>query len=302
MVTPAIWIKAARPRTLPLALSGVLMGCGIALAFGAFRLDVSLMAVITATLIQIFSNLANDYGDSLRKTDNEYRLGPPRTVQSGEIGKRQMERGMALVGGLSFFSGLGLLRVALGSSWIAFAVFLLLGILCLVSAYFYTGGRRAYGYAGFGDAFVFVFFGLVAVAGSFFLNAGFLAPSVLLPSASIGLFSSGVLNLNNMRDMDNDRNCGKLTLPVRLGLRASLLYHALLIALGWIAATAFTAIQWSGPWQGLYAAALPLFLLDLARIRRTRNPRDLDPFLKRLALSTLAFTLLFCMGSVVAKA
>lgn len=296
------WIRAARLRTLPLALSGVIMGCGLALFHQAFQLSVSLLAVVTATLIQVFSNFANDYGDGLKQTDNRYRLGPARAVQSGEIGKRELERGMAVVAGLSFVFGVWLVHEAVWeTSRIAFAGFVLIGVFSLVAAYFYTAGRRAYGYIGLGDLFVFIFFGLVPVAGVFFLNTGALPPDVFLPAVSMGLFSTGVLNLNNMRDVDNDRNSGKLTLPVRLGPGKARVYHALLIGCGWIAACAFTAIHWHSLWQWLFLAALPLFLRDLQRVHRIRRAGDLDPLLKRLALSILAFTVLFCAGLLIAN-
>lgn len=302
MASATSWIRAARLRTLPLALSGIFMGCGLALFSQAFQLSVSVLAVITATLIQIFSNFANDYGDSLRHTDNKHRLGPTRTVQSGEIGKEEIEVGMAVVGGLCLFFGVWLVHDAVWHiSKAAFAGFILVGVLSLVAAYFYTAGKRAYGYVGLGDLFVLVFFGLVPVAGVFFLNTGYLAWEVFLPALSIGLFSTGVLNLNNMRDADNDRNSGKLTLPVRMGPSPSRVYHSLLIGCGWLAALAFTASHLHSHWQWLFLATLPLFARDLFRVIRVRRARELDPFLKRLALSTLAFTLLFCVGLLMAR-
>ena len=297
MATVTSWIKAARPRTLPLAFSGVLMGNGLALFYEALQVSVAVLAIVTATLIQMFSNFANDYGDSLRHTDNQHRLGPTRTVQSGEVAQREIELGMVVVGGLSFFFGIWLVYAAVwDSSKIAFAGFMVLGVLSLAAAYCYTAGKRAYGYIGLGDLFVLVFFGPVPVMGTFFLNSGFLPLEIFLPAISIGFFSSGVLNLNNMRDMENDRNSGKYTLPVRMGLGKSRVYHCLLIIGGWIMTCFFTAIHLQSYWQWLFAATLPLFLMDLIRVHLINSASDLDPFLKRLAISTLAFTLLFCVG------
>jgi 1,4-dihydroxy-2-naphthoate octaprenyltransferase len=300
MATPKSWIKAARPRTLPLALSGIIMGCGLAWYFGSIHILVSTLAIITATLIQIFSNFANDYGDSQRGTDNQFRIGPTRTLQSGEISKKEMINGMFVVGGLSFIFGIGL--VYLGTwhhSKIIFLSFIGFGILSLLAAYFYTAGKKSYGYIGLGDLFVFLFFGLLPVAGVFYLNTNFLPSSIFLPAISIGFFSTGVLNLNNMRDIKNDRNSGKITLPVRMGQKKSRIYHILLILGGWIAALLYVTNQHKSLWQWLFILVLPFFINDLRQITQIKNDKELDPFLKRLALSTLAFTLLFCAGLII---
>ncbi len=300
MATTKSWIKAARPRTLPLALSGIIMGCGLAWFYGVIQWMVSVLAILTATLIQVFSNFANDYGDSQRGTDNHLRLGPTRTMQSGEISKKEMETGMIIVGSLSFLFGIAL--VYLGTwhrSKTAFFSFIGFGILSLLAAYFYTAGKKSYGYIGLGDLFVFLFFGLLPVAGVFYLNANFLPPSIFLPAVSIGLFSTGVLNLNNMRDIENDRNSGKITIPVRIEQNYSRLYHVILILVGWITALLYVANEHNSVWQWLFILVFPLFLLDLSKIVRIQNDKELDPFLKRLALSTLAFTLLFCAGLII---
>ncbi len=294
------WINAARPRTLPLALSGIFMGCGLAWFYGAINATVSVLAIVTATLIQVFSNFANDYGDSQKGTDNQFRLGPTRTVQSGEISHIEMETGMIVVGGLSFLTGI--LLVFLGTwhiSKIAFFTFIGFGILSLIAAYFYTAGKKSYGYIGLGDLFVFLFFGLLPVPGVFYLNAGFLPAEIFLLAVTIGLFSTGVLNLNNMRDIVNDRNSGKITIPVRMGAQKARFYHLSMILGGWIFALVFTLKYFQSIWQLLFLVTLPFFVLDLWKIFRIQNEKELDPFLKRLALSTLAFTLLFCFGFII---
>lgn len=300
MATAKSWIKAARLRTLPLALSGIIMGCGLAWFYGTIHAPVSVLAIITAICIQIFSNFANDYGDSRKGTDNLYRIGPSRTVQTGEITLKEMEKGMIFVGGLSLFFGSWLVYVA---TWhISPAVFLRfigLGVLSLLAAWFYTSGKHAYGYVGLGDLAVFLFFGLLPVAGAFFLNAGFLKPAVLLPAGTMGLFSAGVLNLNNMRDIGNDGRSGKITLPVRMGERISRVYHLVLVLCGWIAVVVYTYEEQRSPWQWLFLLVFPLFVNDLVKVYKIRDAAGLDPFLKRLALSTLAFTILFCMGLVL---
>jgi 1,4-dihydroxy-2-naphthoate octaprenyltransferase len=300
MATTKSWIKAARPRTLPLALSGIIMGCGLAWFYGAIDATVSVLAIVTATLIQVFSNFANDYGDSQRGTDNEFRLGPTRTVQSGEISKKEMETGMLVIGSLSFLTGLWLVYAGTWyHSKAAFFGFTGLGILSLIAAYFYTAGKKSYGYIGLGDLFVFLFFGLLPVTGVFYLNAGKLPTSVFLPALTIGFFSTGVLNLNNTRDIENDRNSGKITIPVRLGAQNSRLYHSFLITGGWVTAIFYTALHFQSYWQLIYLATLPFFIVDLLKIFHIQNNKELDPFLKWLALSALAFTLLFCIGLLI---
>ncbi len=301
MATAKSWIKAARPRTLPLALSGILTGCGLAWFYGAIQPGVSVLAIVTATFIQIFSNFANDYGDSRKGTDNDFRVGPARTIQAGEITLQEMEKGMTVTGGLSLFFGIWLVYAA---TWhlspLIFASFIGLGLLSLLAAYFYTSGKHAYGYVGLGDLAVFLFFGLLPVAGAFYLNTGFPETAVILPALSIGLFSTGVLNLNNMRDAANDLQSGKITLPVRMGVPASRVYHAALIAWGWITAILFTLYEQESAWQWLFVLTLPLFLVDVIKVYRIREAPKLDPFLKRLSLFTLAFTILFCLGLILA--
>ncbi len=300
MATPKSWIKAARLRTLPLALSGILMGSALAAFFHAFNFVVFVLAVVTATLIQVFSNFANDYGDFQKGTDNHQRLGPTRTMQGGEITVGEMKTGMIAVGGLSFV--LGILLVFLGTwqhSPLAFFVFIGLGILSLLAAYFYTAGKRSYGYVGLGDLSVFLFFGLLPVIGVFYLLANKIESAIVLPAISIGAFSTGVLNLNNMRDVENDKQSGKITLAVKLGHKASRIYHTLLIITGALGTIIFTFQYQKSPWQWLFLLVIPAFFVDLLKIFRIKNNRLLDPFLKRLALQTLAFTLLFSIGLII---
>ena len=300
MATPKSWIKAARLRTLPLALSGILMGSALAAFFHAFNFVVFVLAVVTATLIQVFSNFANDYGDFQKGTDNHQRLGPTRTMQGGEITVGEMKTGMIAVGGLSFV--LGILLVFLGTwqhSPLTFFVFIGLGILSLLAAYFYTAGKRSYGYVGLGDLSVFLFFGLLPVIGVFYLLANKIESAIVLPAISIGAFSTGVLNLNNMRDVENDKQSGKITLAVKLGHKASRIYHTLLIITGALGTIVFTFQYQKSPWQWLFLLVIPVFLVDLLKIFRIKEIRLLDPFLKRLALQTLAFTLLFSIGLII---
>ncbi|HAH25007.1 MAG TPA: 1,4-dihydroxy-2-naphthoate octaprenyltransferase [Prolixibacteraceae bacterium] len=300
MATLKSWIKAARLRTLPLAMSGILMGAALSYFDKGFNSKVTILAIVTALFIQIFSNFANDYGDSQKGTDNQHRVGPQRTVQSGEITSSQMKVGMVVLIVLSLVSGIWLIAEGTkGLDLTAFLIFLAFGIVALIAAYRYTAGSNPYGYAGLGDVAVFLFFGILPVAGTYFLNTHQLHPEVFLPAVSIGLFSTGVLNLNNMRDIENDRNSGKKTVVVRMGSANSRIYHTSLIVLGWLAAVWFIALRMQSVYQILFIVTLPLFIIDLVRINRIQEPRLLDPFLKKLSIATLLFTLLFGIGILI---
>ncbi len=291
------WIKAARLRTLPLAMSGILMGAALSYLDGGFNQIVTILAVVTALFIQIFSNFANDYGDSQQGTDNQHRVGPKRTVQSGEISPTQMKIGMVVLIVLSLTSGIWLVEEGTkGLNLTMFLLFLAFGIVALIAAYRYTAGSNPYGYAGFGDVAVFLFFGLLPVIGTYFLNAHRITPELFLPAISIGLFSTGVLNLNNMRDIENDRNSGKHTVVVRMGSSKAKIYHSLLILSGMLASVIFTLIQGKSAFQWLFLLAFPLFIRDLIQINQIVEPRNFDPFLKKLSLATLLFTVLFGLG------
>lgn len=301
MASVKSWIKAARLRTLPLAMSGILMGSALAYFDGGFQTKITVLAIVTALFIQIFSNFANDYGDSQKGTDNQYRVGPKRTVQSGEISPKEMKVGMVTLILLSLAAGIWL--VAEGTKELdrtTFLLFLAFGIIALVAAYRYTAGSNPYGYAGFGDVAVFLFFGILPVVGTYFLNVHQINSEIFLPAVSIGLFSTGVLNLNNMRDIENDRNSGKKTVVVRMGSAKSRLYHTSLIILGWLSAIMFVAFRFQSIYQVLFLLAIPLFIRDLVKINQIQEPRQLDPFLKKLSVATLLFTLLFGIGIILA--
>lgn len=301
MATPNSWIKAARLRTLPLALSGILMGAALAYFDGGFNSTVSILAIVTALFIQIFSNFANDYGDSQKGTDNQHRVGPQRTVQSGEITPEQMKFGMVILIMLSLIAGIWLIAEGTrGLDRTTFLMFLAFGIVALIAAYRYTAGSNPYGYAGLGDVAVFLFFGILPVAGTYFLNTHQLNTDIFLPAISIGLFSTGVLNLNNMRDIENDRNSGKNTVVVRIGSAKSRIYHTSLILIGWLTAIVFVVLRFQSIYQALFILTLPLFINDLVKINQIREPRQLDPFLKKLSIATLLFTLLLGIGIVLA--
>ena len=292
----ADWIEAMRPRTLPLALSGIIAGSFIALSEHKYKWIVIIMSTITAVFLQILSNLANDYGDAIKGTDNEKRVGPVRTVQSGRITPKQMKNATILFSAFSLVSGLILLYVAFGDKLWLTLIFLLLGIAAIAAAIKYTMGEHAYGYKGWGDLFVFLFFGLLGVIGTWFLNTMYWRFDILLPAAALGFLSTGVLNLNNMRDMDNDLASGKRSIAAKFGYPKARIYHALLIFLGFLLATIYVFINYQNVWNFLFLLSLPIFAKDLFTIFKTRDHSLLDPFLKKLALSTLLFSVLFGVG------
>jgi 1,4-dihydroxy-2-naphthoate octaprenyltransferase len=289
------WIQAFRLRTLALALSSIAMGAFLAVFFGGFKWDISLLAALTTIFLQILSNLANDYGDAQKGTDNQDRIGPERAIQSGKISISAMRSAIIIFTGLSLISGIVLISNGLSGLDLEFVLlFFVLGISAIAAAILYTIGSKAYGYLGLGDLFVFLFFGLLAVIGTFFLNTQFLRWDIWLPAASLGFFSTGVLNLNNLRDIENDSNSGKITIAVRLGINGAKNYHILLIVLGIFSALLFDIMNLRN-WVSLLwlIPIIPLFAVDLFKIYKIEDLKLLDPFLKKLALKTLMFVLLY---------
>ncbi|NNE27228.1 MAG: 1,4-dihydroxy-2-naphthoate polyprenyltransferase [Saprospiraceae bacterium] len=286
------WIEAIRLRTLPLAIASIGMGGILAYADGGFKLRVLLLCISTTVTLQILSNLANDYGDSVHGADSVDREGPLRVVQQGAISKNAMRIAIILTAILSLISGIFLLQEsALNTS--VFWMFLALGILAIAAAVLYTNGYRPYGYEGFGDISVFLFFGILAVGGTYYLQTGKIDPLILLPATSIGCFTVAVLNVNNIRDIESDKAAGKYSIPVRLGRARAVIYHGLLLFTGMISAFVFQWIK-GAPLPGyLFLLTIPLFVQNFIAVKSKLKASALDPYLKRLALSTLAFVVLF---------
>jgi 1,4-dihydroxy-2-naphthoate octaprenyltransferase len=295
------WLHAFRLRTLPLAVSSIIVGSALAVPYSrisaerTFRLEVLLLALLTAILLQILSNLANDLGDHLHGTDNAARVGPQRAVQSGSIPPAAMKRAMLLCGTLAFASGVALIVSALGIRLMTL-VFLLVGLLAIGAAVKYTFGRNPYGYAGLGDVSVFLFFGIVGVMGTHYLHARTIDWMHLLPAAGFGLLSAGVLNVNNMRDIRNDKASGKITLAVRLGPDAAKSYHGFLIIGGLTCLMLFTALNFRGMPQWGFLVTTSVLASHLRVVLRNHDPAALDPELKRLALATFATAIAFAVG------
>ena len=300
MSTFSVWVSAARPRTLPLALASIGMGSFLAATQGRFDGRICLLCCLTTILLQILSNLANDYGDSVHGADGADREGPPRAVQSGQISSGRMRYAMGLLGLLSFLSGLLLLRVALvDAPPQAFLSFLGLGLLSILAAVTYTVGKKPYGYAGLGDASVIIIFGWVGVMGTFYLYTHQFDPALILPATSCGLFAAAVLNVNNIRDIESDRRAGKQSVPVRLGRPKAVVYHWLLLATGMACAVAYVLLNFQNPFQFLFLLSFPLLFRNGLAIARKTKPAELDPYLKQMALATLLFVLGFGIGQLI---
>ncbi|MFK5856919.1 MAG: 1,4-dihydroxy-2-naphthoate polyprenyltransferase [Bacteroidota bacterium] len=293
------WISAFRLRTLPLALSSILMGSFLAIASHRYNWLVIILSLVTTLLLQILSNLANDYGDGMKGTDNSERLGPLRAIQSGDISPKQMRTGIGVFVLLSLISGIWLIIESLGTDLYLGLIFFVFGIAAIAAAIKYTMGKSSYGYSGFGDLFVFIFFGLLAVFGTYFLNTHSINWGILLPATSMGLFSTGVLHLNNMRDMKNDADSGKNTMALRLGYKYAKLYYYIMISFAMVFAVIFVLLNYHSPLQFLFIISFIFMIKDLLDINKITNKSLLDPYLKRLALQTLLFTILFGLGMLI---
>ncbi len=289
------WLQAFRLRTLPLALSSILMGAFLAGSVGSFQWSIFLLCVFTTVLLQILSNLANDYGDSIHGADHSERKGPLRAVQSGAISAQQMKSAITLFVLLSLASGISLLLVSFGLNWGALLFFLGLGLLSIAAAIAYTVGKKPYGYAGLGDFSVLIFFGLVGVMGSFYLFNKSITWLQILPALSCGFFSIAVLNINNIRDIESDQKAGKFSIPVRIGRKKAVIYHWILLGSGVAASIAFMALTYQSSFQFLFCIAIILFLRNGLAVSQ-KPSEDLDPYLKQMALSTLLFVVLFGVG------
>lgn len=293
------WIKAFRLRTLPLAFSCIGMGSFLAAAAGAFRWEVFGLCVLTTLFLQILSNLANDYGDSVSGVDGEHRSGPSRTVQDGLISRQEMKKSLYLFSVLSFVSGISLLIVALGSNWQIIAAFVLIGLAAIYAAIKYTSGKNPYGYVGLGDLSVFIFFGLVGVSGAFFLYTLSFDASILLPASTCGLFAVAVLNLNNIRDIKSDEIAGKRSIPVRLGRERAIYYHWFLLITGFLLSVVYVYLNYKSPIQFAILLILPLLFVNGKAVLTKKEAMALDPYLKQMAISTLLFVIIFGLSNTL---
>jgi len=294
------FIKAARLRTLPLSVSGIILGTFLAAEQDMFNLYICILAFITTIGFQILSNFANDYGDGVKGTDNDNRIGPKRALQSGAISPKQMLNGIKITGFVTFLVAVFLIYISFGTTHLNyFVLFLVLGIASIVAAIKYTMGENPFGYNGYGDIFVFLFFGWLSVLGSYFLYTKQLDYTLLLPATSLGLLSAGVLNLNNMRDRISDAASNKRTLVVKMGAKYAKYYHYWLLVLAFISAIMYELIHFKSYSQLLFLMAFMPIFKHLAVVYKNNDPKLLDPELKKLALSTFLFAFLFGLGHLL---
>jgi len=301
------WIKAARLRTLPLSLSGIIMGAFIAKwrlygEGGTWDWKIFALALVVTLLYQVLSNYANDYGDGVKGTDAKRASeAEARAVASGKITAKQMKNAVILFSVLSFIATVALLYVAFIPNYMKeFYIFIGLGVASILAAIGYTVGKKPYGYMGLGDIFVFIFFGLVSVCGSYFLFTKSFSWDMLLPGTAIGMMSMAVLNLNNMRDIESDKLSGKNSFALRIGFKNAMIYEMVLLQLPLILILMFLAVNGFFQTQNYYVFIVMILMLPLMKLRRqimaVKNPRELDPFLKQVGIMTFVMAVLTAFG------
>jgi 1,4-dihydroxy-2-naphthoate octaprenyltransferase len=284
------WIQAARLRTLPLSISGILVGSAYAYYQHTFEWIIFVLALCTTLSFQILSNFANDYGDGIKGTDAN-RIGEKRLVASGEITSAQMKKAIIINSVIAFVLAVALIYFAFGQQNFVYSfTFLVLGMASIAAAIKYTVGNNAYGYSGFGDVFVFIFFGLVAVVGSNFLYSQSIDIKLFLPATAIGMLSTAVLNLNNMRDIENDRIANKNTLVVKFGLKWAKKYQHFLIIVPFLCLFVFSIGVKTKIFLSFFVFIF--FLMHLEKVRKSTSAVDFDPELKKVALGTFVLSIL----------
>ena len=276
-----------------------MLGSFLAAKNGSFNWTICLLAILTTTVLQVLSNFANDYGDGVKGTDNEDRIGPERALQSGAISPKEMKGAVVLSSIVALGLGVWLILEAFGlENFWKVLTFLILGLGAIAAAIKYTMGKGAYGYAGFGDLFVFLFFGLIGVIGSYYLYVESIDWLVVLPAISFGLLSAGVLNLNNMRDQESDLKAGKHTLVVKIGSRAAKVYHTFLLITPVLLCVTFNLLSYQSSKQFLFLLIVPVLVKNLIVVWKEKDLKKLDPLLKQLALGSMFFALLFGIGQI----
>lgn len=289
-----------RLRTLPLSISGIILASCLAHYNGVFSWSICILAILTTLSFQILSNFANDYGDGIKGTDNDDRIGPERAIQSGKISPEELFSAIKLNILISIVLASVLVFNAFGVKYFFLTlIFFLLGIASVAAAMRYTIGENAYGYRGLGDAFVFIFFGLVSVIGCYILFAKKIDHVAFLPACTIGLLSAAVLNLNNMRDRASDEKSNKITLAVKLGVKKAKRYHNILIILAIILSALFGVLYYTSPFNLIFIVAYIPLIIHLKKVNNNSEPRLLDPELKKLALTTVLLAVLMGVGHLL---
>ena len=281
-------VHSMRLRTLPLSLAGVLLGLLLA---NTASWPVFLLTLLTTVCLQILSNVSNELGDHLSGTDQEGRTGPAYSLQQGTLTERDLRRTIVVMAVLCAVFGTLMVWCSFGTLLSAPALSLLaLGAAAIAASIRYTLGKNPYGYRGWGDLYVFLFFGLVSVMGGYYVAAHTLSPWLLLPASAVGCFSVGVLNVNNIRDMATDAGT-RVTTPLRIGERNAKIYQTALIVAGWLMLAVYLIAQARTPWQWIGVVTLPLYVRHLAGVWRLRG-QQLDRMLPLLVMSTFVLALL----------
>ncbi len=297
MTKVSAWLNAARLRTLPLSVSGILVGTALAAYQGATDPFIFVLALFTTVGFQITSNFANDYGDGVKGTDGDERIGPKRALQSGLLTVKQLKVGIAVSVVIDVILVIALVNAAFGFERLLLPMFfLLMGALAIWAAIKYTVGKSAYGYNGLGDVFVFIFFGLVSVLGSKFLYVQSISIGSILPAIAVGLLSVGVLNLNNLRDYKSDKTAGKNTLVVKMGFQKGRYYHYVLLLLSFICLFLYIFTTNGTVLRYVCLIGYVPIVVHMRKVATITNPAELDPELKKLALSTFFTALVFYLS------
>lgn len=291
-----LWLSAMRPKTLPLACSSIFLSSAIANYHGFFNSTIFALALLTAVLLQIISNLANDYGDAVSGADNSQRVGPKRVMQSGQVSKYNMQQAIVIACIAATVSGLSLLTVAFSTNTYLLIIFILLGAVAIIGAITYTMGTSPYGYKGLGDIAVFMFFGWLAVVGGYYLYTQQFLMTLLLPASACGLFSASVLNINNMRDLNSDKAVGKNTLAVYMGHQKAHIYHGCLLASAFLCLAMYIVIEQLPVLTWLYLLTLPMFLRIFEQAKHYQQATLMNQLLKFSVLTTLLASVLFSIG------
>jgi len=302
------FIKAARLRTLPLSISGIIVGSYLGVDYLnsisqsnprliIWMTPIFWLAILTTIGFQVLSNFANDYGDGIKGSDKN-RKGEARMVSSGAITPKQMKMAMIVTTIITLIIAILLIFKSFGSENFGYSIlFFFLGIASISAAIKYTVGNSAYGYSGFGDVFVFLFFGLLSVLGSYFLYTKTINFEILLPAISIGFLSTAVLNLNNLRDREEDEKNNKNTLVVKLGKEKAKKYHYLLILGSLCTTIVYVVLNFKTYYQFLFLIAFIPLIKNLITVAKNNISEELDGELKKVALSTFLFAILFGVGN-----
>lgn len=294
----SMWLQTARPKTLPLAIASILTGSALAFWSGKFNGVFTVLCLLTATLLQILSNFANDYGDHIKGSDTVERIGPLRGIQQGGITVSQLKLGLILMVIACLLSGSWLIALAYESTSDLIA-FILLGILSIISAITYTVGKKPYGYMGLGDVSVFIFFGLLAVGGTYYLQTHQLSTQIFLPAIACGLLASAVLNINNLRDIEQDRKTGKNTLIVRIGAKKGRFYHCIILAIAAICYLVFALLNFNTFFSFAFILVFPLLFKHARFVFTHLEPTTLRPMLGQMSMLALLTNILFSLGLLI---